>query len=164
VAGKTTDWDLEPEQDSAVPADTAPTEPVVALAPYLFSLATEVTSEEYENLTDDKKISLVLSDVIKYFEYIDPADAYTREVCYVIALAEYNLALGHPTPTGDGIRAYYLVSNLVPITGVSHGAYLTPDQIDSYGKLLYINNGRVIPITGGDFAADLVCLVDLTIL
>ena len=164
VAGKTTAWDLEPEQDSAVPADTAPTEPVVAIAPYLLSLATEVTAEEYEALTEDKRISLVISDIIKYFEYIDPEDAYTREVCYVIALGEYNLALGHPAPATDGVRAYYLVSNLSPITGVSHADYLTPAQIDSYGKLLYINNGRVIPISGGDFAADLVCLVDLTII
>lgn len=164
VTGKTSDWSPEPGPDAANPNDTAPTEPIVAIRPYLVTMAREVSAEDYELLASNKRISLAISEIIKYFEYIDTNDAYDDAAGYVLALAEYNISLGHPAPSTDGFRAYYLCSGLEPSAGHEQDDYLEPINIESYGSLLYINNGEAIPISGGEFSADLVCLINLNLL
>lgn len=160
VVGQTSDWGSEPTPDTADPTDTTPTEPVVAIAPYLKTLAVEVTAEAYALLAPGSRSTLTISGIVKYFEHISEADAYDRGATFLIATANYDPAT-HPSPSTDGFRSYYLCVGLEPSLGHTEDDWLAPANIEGYGTLLYINNGPEIPITGGEFSCDLVCLFEM---
>lgn len=161
VVGQTSDWVAEPTPDTADPTDTSPAEPVVAIRPYLTTMAVEVSAEEYALLDPSVRNILTISGVPVYFAYVAEEDAYTMGANYLIAIAEYNPAVGHPEPTTDGFRSYYFCTELEPSAGHESDDWLAPGHIEGYGKLMYINNGPEIPITGGGFSVDLIALMEL---
>lgn len=161
VAGQQSAWDADPDVDPMTPGTTTPSEPVVAIQPYLITMAAEVTEGDYELLDLNKRTILTISGVIKYFEFIDNEDIYTRNANYYLAIAAYNPALGHPTPTGDNFRAYYLAIDVEPAAGYENASYLEPAQVEDYGKVFYANHGTAIPIGVGEFSVDLPVLIEM---
>jgi hypothetical protein len=160
VVGQTSPWETEPVPETANPSNSAPIEPVVAIQPYLKTLAVEVSLNAYDLLDPGMRSVFTVNGIVKYFEHIPEANAYDRGATFLIATARYNLAT-HPSPPTDGFRSYYLCVELEPSLGHSGDEWLVPSNIESYGTLLYINNGPVIPITGGEFSCDLTCLFEM---
>lgn len=161
VVGQVSDWENEPTPDDADNTLATPDEPVVAIKPYLITLAVSVTAEAYALLDPSVRSIASVNGVIVYLEHITENDAYDRGATFFLAKSYYDLALGHPAPSTDGFRAYYYCTDVTPATGYEAADYLEPAQVDDYGLLFYVNNGPEIPITGGEFSTDLTVLIEL---
>lgn len=142
VLGQQTAWDDEDVPDIALPETSPVVEPIIAIKPYISSLAKEITVEAY-NLLDDNVRALTSADgVTKYLELVTDVDAYTENarILYLKALVD-PINLGHPV---HDFRVYYVCSDLVPAAGHEDDSWLAPSNVAGYGLVEYENSGKVV--------------------
>ena len=143
VMGQQEAWTNEASPPSPTPGNAAVVQPIVAIRTTISSVASIVSQDVYNGLSDPNRAVVIIGASTVYLQLVADADAYSASAMYLWLEAMYDPII-QGMPSFSTFRTYYVVSGLIPAAGYETALWLAPTNITSYGNIEYENAGTAI--------------------